>query len=115
MSNLTNEELELAYDEVCNACAIATSNSNDGGKMPCNNHRLMFMGRTYPVIHTKNFWNGELTHTDVTTSAVKYLIEALLEDFMEQDHPMKPSDYMDNIGLSVIQMTKQELEEVPEL
>lgn len=111
---MNKDDLELAYDEVCNACAVATSNSSDGGKMPCRNHQLLFMKRTYPVIHTTGLWDGEWTHTEVRTDAIRNLLVSVIEAFVENGRT-GAEGFVDDLGVTVIHMTKEEIAKVPEL
>lgn len=109
---MKTEEMELAYDEVCNGCDLASRNSSDGGKMPCLNHKLLFMQRTFPVI-THNLYEGEWTHTWVDTDRVYQMIESAIEEFSESD--MTVTQFMRHLNPKVIQMTREEFEEIPEL
>lgn len=109
---MSNQELEQAYDEVCNGCDLATRNSSDGGKMPCNNHKRLYMLRTYPVI-THELWDGEWTHTWVDSDRIYSLIEGILNEFGESE--LTITEYMHQLNPKVIQMTKEEYQEIPEL
>jgi hypothetical protein len=112
---MSNQELEQAYDPSCELCITQTVNSSDGGKLPCRHHKLMFSQRTYPVIHSNNLWGGEWTHTEVTTQGLNDLLIAIVEAYEEVGSRIVPADFIDNLGISVIQMTKDEIKVVPEL
>lgn len=110
--NLTIEEQDLAYDEVCNSCDLATRNSSDGGKIPCNNHKSLFMQHKYPVI-THDLWDGEWTHTWIDNDRIYSLMEGILEEFSESD--LTVTEYLHKLNPKVIYQTKEEYGEIPEL
>lgn len=110
---MSNEDLEQAYDEVCNGCDLATRNSSDGGKLPCNNHKRLFQLRTYPVIKMDGMYEGEWTHCAVDTESIDTWLEALLEEWDESS--LTISEFLRNLNVQVVQMTKEEYQRIPEL
>ena len=109
---MTDTEFEQATDDRCADCTIATSNSSDGGQMPCAYHKMRLMQRDYPVIE-HDLYDGEWTHTWVDSDRIYAFVEGVLNDY--DDSELTITEYLHKLNPKVVYMTKQEHEEIPEL
>lgn len=110
---MSNQELAEAHDELCPACSQATLTSSDGGALPCHQHKLKFMQRTYPVLRMDGMMEGEWTHAWVDTEGMNTWLEEILQEW--DDSSLTMTEFLRNLNLRVVQLTKEEYEKVPEL
>ena len=110
---MSNEELEQAHDLSCISCVSATNRSSDGGKMPCLIHKQLFQQRTYPVLKMSGMMEGEWTHSWIDTEDMNMWLEAILTEHEESD--LTIGEFLRNLNLKVVQMTKEDYQRIPEL